>query len=266
MKPILVESKKNLTISDHLGHHKKICNPQQLGYYLAGLIEGDGSFGYAKLEIVFHMKDKSAAYQLRTYLGYGSVYDHGSRQAARFVISNKAGLKHVIDLVNGKLVSPIKVAQLKKNNYESQLHLTILPPSKNIVLTNHWLAGFIDADGSLGIFIAYSQTHKQKKSVRLEVKFSQKDDCLVNLIADMFEIKKVYKHPKTQIHILNITASVRIKTMIDYLDNYHLQTKKYTQYCIFRRCYRFMQAKKHLLPDGLKIVKSLKTRLQNVYK
>jgi hypothetical protein len=85
-----LSSKKNLTISDYMGHHKKILNSQQLGYYLAGLIEGDGYFGLTKLEIVFHMKDKSAAYQLGTYLGYG-IYDHSTRQAVRFVISNKTG-------------------------------------------------------------------------------------------------------------------------------------------------------------------------------
>jgi LAGLIDADG endonuclease len=162
-------------------------------------------------------------------------------------------------------VSPIKGAQLKKNNYESQLGLAIFAPSKSVCLTNHWLAGFLDADGSLGIFIA-SLTHKHKKSVRLEIKFSQKDDCILNLIAQVFAVKKFYKNQKTQIHVLTITANARIQRFMDYLDHYHLQTKKYTQYCIFRHCYRFMQAKKHLLHDGFEAVKVFKTSLQKVYK
>lgn len=44
----------------------------------------------------------------------------------RFVISNKAGLKHVLGLVNGKFVLFTKVDQLIKINYEQWLGIIIL--------------------------------------------------------------------------------------------------------------------------------------------
>lgn len=47
---------------------------QQLGFYLAGLIEGDGYFGPKKLEIAFHIKIISSAYLMQTYVGYGNVH------------------------------------------------------------------------------------------------------------------------------------------------------------------------------------------------
>ena len=52
-------------ISDHMGKHKKPDNDNELGYYLAGLIEGDGYFGDKRLEIIFHESDASLAYNIK---------------------------------------------------------------------------------------------------------------------------------------------------------------------------------------------------------
>lgn len=257
--------KKDLQISDHIGSHKRIENKNQLGFYLAGLIEGDGYFGATKLEIAFHIKDKSTAYQLRRSLGFGQIYPYKGKQAIRFVISNSKGLKSIIELVNGKFVTDLKINQLLKHDYANRFHLEILPPLRSISLNNHWLVGFLDADGTIGIFIASSCTHKSKKSVRLEIKVSQKDSFIVDEIARIFQIRTVSRDRKG-IYRLNITGKDRIHKMIDYLDNFNFQTMKYTQYGIFRRCARFMQAKKHLDFTGLFTVYKMKQRLQNVYK
>jgi hypothetical protein len=145
-----------------------------LGYYLAGLIEGDGYFGKNKLEIAFSDKDKNLALKLINVLGCGAIYPYSqSRKAFRLVFSNKAALQYVVKLCNGKFVSPAKVNQMHQQNYENKLNIQILPPLLKISLDNYWLSGFIEADGSLGIFIANSKTHFFKKSVRLEVKIAQ---------------------------------------------------------------------------------------------
>jgi hypothetical protein len=39
-------------ISDHRKPHRKYLDNNEFGYYLAGLIEGDGYFGPSSLEIV----------------------------------------------------------------------------------------------------------------------------------------------------------------------------------------------------------------------
>jgi hypothetical protein len=252
-------------ICEHLGNHKKPGNDFQLGYYLAGLIEGDGCFSHNKLEIAFHEKDKSAAYSLRRQLGFGQIYTYSqNRKAVRFIISNIKGLKRVLNLVNGKFVCLAKINQLIDKGYESRLGCKILNASSKICLTNHWLAGFLDADGSIGIFIANSKTHKHKKSVRLEIKFTQKDKNILSLIGSIFEVKSIYKDKK-KIHRLKLTGSNKIKKMISYLDDYHLQTVKYTQYTIFRRCARYVQSKKHLEFNGLEKIYRFKRSLQSVY-
>lgn len=254
-------TKKPLVLACNHGNKCK-NDPTYLGYYLTGLIEGDGCFSRNKLEIIYHIKDLSAAYKLRDLLGYGGVYKHSSKKAVRFTISCKAGLTRVVNLCNGKFVTESKVNQLIKHNYETWLGFKIQPPSGVLSLNNSWLAGFIDADGSLGIFIATSKTHKLGKSVRLEVKFSQKDHNILYLIGCLFGNPK-YSVDKKKIGRLKITDKERLKQIICYLDQYHLQTEKYNQYCIFKCCYYFIKTKKHLSVNGLEQVKSFKETLQS---
>jgi hypothetical protein len=60
-------------ISDHLNKHKKPYTDEEFGYYLAGLIEGDGYIGENRIEIAFHIADISSAYYIKKRIGYGSV-------------------------------------------------------------------------------------------------------------------------------------------------------------------------------------------------
>jgi hypothetical protein len=46
------------------------------------------------------------------------------------------------------------------HKYNELFGKPILPKANFYLLTNHWLAGFADADGSFGIYISISQTHK----------------------------------------------------------------------------------------------------------
>jgi len=141
----LLNCETNRIISDHFTH-KKFKSDNDFGYYLAGLIESDGYFGNSKLEIVLHEKDKPLALYLKEYLGYGLIYQIKNKKAIKFVIRKKSALIRVLDLCNGKFVTPYKINQLKNQKWVSAALL--LPPLLHISLSNPWLAGFIDADGS----------------------------------------------------------------------------------------------------------------------
>ena len=72
----------------------KPINNEDFGYYLAGLIDGDGHFSSAEqLVIVFHILDVSLAYYIKKRLGYGSVKKVKNKKAVIFVISSKKGWK-----------------------------------------------------------------------------------------------------------------------------------------------------------------------------
>ena len=82
LSPTLLESGDNLINLFPLPEPKEQKDNSQLGYYLAGLIESDGSIivpsyqssAYTpKISIVFNSKDKPLALHLIKTLGYGSI-------------------------------------------------------------------------------------------------------------------------------------------------------------------------------------------------
>lgn len=179
-------------------------------------------------------------------------------------MTHQAGLSHVLSLVNGKLVHDAKVNMLKKNGYDK--FCALKPARKKISLTNAWLTGFLDAHGSLGIFLAPSKTHKAGLSVRLEVKISQKEPFLLQALAQIFNTNKIYKHKTKSDFKWNLTGLKRLKTKFVYLDHFQLRSKKYVISFLLRKAYLKCVEKKHLQLDGLQLIADLKTRLQNVYK
>jgi len=112
-------------------------NNEQLGYYLAGLIDGDGHFSKAQqLVIVFSSPDAFLAYYLKKKIGYGNVKKVKDKNAYLLIISNKEGMLHVINLINGKLRTEHTFNQVVNNvlnntKYTDQnIHFT-LDSSKN---------------------------------------------------------------------------------------------------------------------------------------
>lgn len=166
------EPLSNFQISEHLKKHKKPKKDNEFGFYLAGLIEGDGCIGDSSIEISFHMDDVSTAYYIKKRIGYGSVkYARSLRlpepalplrerhsgltrgkhtaevrkiKPVRYVLRHSKGLYIVLKLINGKLLSQLKIDQLINFKYDKLYGaypygkgLTILPKANFDLLTNH---------------------------------------------------------------------------------------------------------------------------------
>ena len=159
----------NTNLSEHFINLKK--DKLQLGYYLAGLIESDGSIivpsyqnsAYTpKISIVFNSKDKPLALHLINTLGYGSIQKSNSDSAIYLVIRNKKGIIDLISLVNGKFRTP-KISSLYKlidwvndsRTYSSLIDnkLEKLPLDKSNLENNAWLSGFSEGDSTFQIRI-----------------------------------------------------------------------------------------------------------------
>src|SRR6267154_1401749 len=115
-------------ISDHLIKHNKPETDEEFGYYLAGLIEGNGNFGDHRFEIAFTKEDAFLAYYIKKRIGYGSVLNLKNKNYVRYVLRHSEGLKRVLDLVNGKLLT-------HKN--DSKFGLIILSPANFDLNSNH---------------------------------------------------------------------------------------------------------------------------------
>jgi len=84
-------AKNNLVLKSNIAPK----SDTDLGYYLAGLIEGDGHFSKNQLIISAHEND-FFFHALKHTLGYGKISQYTKGRALRFVISSKAGLRRII--------------------------------------------------------------------------------------------------------------------------------------------------------------------------
>ena len=261
-------------VSDHVPKHLKPLNNEQLGYYLAGLIDGDGHFSKAQqLVITFSSPDAFLAYYLKERLGYGNVKKVKDKNAYLLIVSNKKGMLNVINLINGKLRTEHRFNQVVNNvlshtKYADQnIHFTI-DSSKN--LDNHLLAGFSDADASFQIKIIKRIT-RNKPEIRLNFQIAlrspaselgccayQKSDLLLNIIKEYLGGNIGYRKSEDT-YYYGSTNFGSAKRVIEYFDRYHLQSRKHISYLRWRKVYRLIQDKEHLTDKGLSKILTIKS-------
>ena len=175
-----------------------------LSSYLAGLIEGDGTFAIHDVNstakkykpmiiIVFKKDDLPLAQYLKNITNCGKVFIKLNRGYVLWQIQDIVGVFTIVNLINGYMRTP-KIEALQRtinwlndyilNNQFSKLHSTNLILSKIYPLepksldnssidSNSWFSGFSDADGNFSINI-HKRSNKNlirvKLYYRLEIK------------------------------------------------------------------------------------------------
>lgn len=258
---VVVNSENVKHISNHVPKHLKPLNNEKLGYYLAGLIDGDGHFSKApQLVIVFSSSDAFLAYYLKERLGYGNVKKVKDKNAYLLIVSNKEGILHVINLINGKLRTEHRFNQVVDNILshtrftDQNLNFTI-NSSNNF--DNHWLAGFSDADASFQIKIIKRIT-RNKPEIILNFQIDQKNDLLLIMIKQYLGGNIGYRESQDT-YYYGSTNFGSAKKVIQYFDQYHLQSRKHISYLRWRKVYRLIQDKKHLTEKGLAKILTIKS-------
>lgn len=241
-------------ISIHVPTHRKPINDNEFGYYLAGLIDGDGHFIKAfQLIIVFAKLDISLAYYIKEKIGYGTIKQVKNKNAVLLIISNKKGLERVINLINGKIKTQNKFNQIINN---------IIVKFPNIQFSldniddfnNYWLAGFSDADASFQIKII-SRITINKKEIRLNYEIDQKDNIILYKIQSFLGGNISYRKENNTWYYESTNFS-SAKKVIKYFNSYPLLSSKYINYLKWRKSYILIQNKEHLTIDGInKIIK-----------
>ena len=246
-------------ISKNVPNHISNLNDTDLGFFLAGLIEGDGWFGKKELYILFSENDALLAYYLKKRIGHGNVYKIKNKKAVKYVCKNKIGLSYILTLINGKFVSHYKYDQLIKHNYSEDFNFSILPPLNYLSLDNYWLVGFTQADGCFHICIAKSKTHKTGFSVRLEYSLKQNDNIPLNLLYNLIKKGNLSQY-HTGVWCYKSSGFKTAAVLINYFDKYHLFAGKYVDYLKFRKVYIMITEGKHLEVEGVKKIKSIATK------
>jgi len=258
-------------ISEHVPKHKSNLTDLDFGYFLAGLIEGDGWFGLNQLHIIFSDRDISLAYLIKKRIGYGNIYKIKDKKAVRYICKNKKGIQIILSLINGKLLSKSKYEQLIKHNYSDTFNIDILPPTSYLSLDNYWLAGFTQADGCFYISVAKSKTHKTGYSVRLEFSIKQNDVLPLKLLFNNLQLGNLSQY-SSGIYSYKSSGYKTAAVLINYFDIYQVFGGKYVDYLKFRKVYIKITEGKHLEKEGILKIKSIaskgssETSTQEVYK
>jgi hypothetical protein len=257
---IVVNSENVKSVSDHVPKHYKPVNDEQLGHYLAGLIDGDGHFNNTpQLVIVFSSADAFLAFYLKKRIGFGNVRKVKDKNAYLFIISNKEGILTVIKLINGKLRTESKFDQVinnvLKNNRCFDHNLTFtFNESKDF--NNHWLAGFSDADASFQVKII-RRLNKKNPEVRLNYQIDQKKDEILILIRDFIGGNIGYRKSQDTYYYGSISFG-SARNVINYFDKFNLQSRKHVSYLRWRKVYRLIQNREHLTEKGFNKIISIK--------
>lgn len=260
---IAVHSEHVKFISDHVAKHVKPLNNEQLGHYLAGLIDGDGHFSkMQQLVIAFSSTDVFLAYYVKEKLGYGTVRKVKNKNAHLLIVSKKEGVLNALNLINGKLRTEHRFNQVISNilndtKYKN-LDIKFTINSSNDFY-NHWLAGFSDADASFQIKFL-NRIIKNKPEIRLNYQIDQKKNLLLEMIKSYLGGNIGYRKSQDT-YYYGSTSFGSAKKVLQYFDKFNLQSRKHISYLKWRKVYIIIQNKEHLTEKGLAKILKIKSHL-----
>jgi hypothetical protein len=148
--------------------------------WFVGFVEGDGSFSCdrnaKRLYLQVRQKDPQILYFIKDYFGFGSVVVNQDGYYS-YTVSGKAHILVLINLLNGKLVLTKTNRRFVGEWLDNYNQWFILPSNATAIawkgqatfagLSNAWLCGFTDADGSLGFKISADSKRKHGCRVRI---------------------------------------------------------------------------------------------------
>lgn len=278
---------RNIHLNIKKDSHSKIINNHiELGHYLAGLIEGDGSIIVSKnkkynpkIIIVFNKDDYNLVLFLKNnFLDCGSII-----KKSGYIIWQIQDLKGVIkifNLINGKMRTP-KIEDLHRGIiYLKDLELLeknfpLLKLDNSPIYSNSWLSGFIDADGnfSLNVYKRKNNNYRVICEFRIELTQNYKNSFItdngayfniVSKISSEFNVN-IYSRSRntnygfSQNFIIVFFSKESLLLLKDYLNKYPLFSSKYLNYLDF---YKVIELKnnykltKDYIEEVLKIKKN----------
>jgi hypothetical protein len=145
---------------------KKIMNTKRMNQelwneWLAGIADGDGCFYINKtensisFEVTTHITDIRVVTNIKNLLKVGTVKKRSNSQSVRYRVKAKAAIIDILNRLNGKLYNPARVTQ-----FIAACEMVGITPKVPTLMEKKasyaYLAGLIDADGSLVLSVSCS--------------------------------------------------------------------------------------------------------------
>ena len=274
------------TVSSSLfAEHKEFSN-LSFSFYLAGLIEGDGTIvvpkterspkgvlNYGSVQIAFHLKDLPLALMIQKMLGEGSLARKKGVNAYILTLNSYKGLILIISLLNGKMRTP-KIESLYKlidwlNNSKNTNFLK-KPLNDSPLTSNAWLSGFIEADGSFQVRTTLSGKYP-KLECKLEITQRQRDhkgnsnlEFLEKIAKFLLTTVKSIRQDKPNPEYRVRTTSLRANLILSkYLENYPLFGTKYLDAKDWMKIVSIFEKGEHKDQKGIEKIVEIKSLMND---
>lgn len=257
---------------------------KEFGYYLAGLLEGDGhislpSLGITTLNrvlnprIVFtsHINNLALYGYIQKQLGGIGRFQLVGDKSIRYIIGDVKGIILLINLISGKLRTPKNNRLndlIKFINEKYSLTLTDSKLDLSNINSNPWFAGFAEADGHFGVKIikAKLMSDKIKKSVNfntsLKFRLDQRSYDKPNKVSMLdfmqkiaiflsCEVKSYIVKPNlTEILSVSVQSIDKVGFLVNYFNTYPLIGVKAKDFNSWQKVYNLIISKEHLTDKG----------------
>lgn len=228
------------------GRYNDKNSSQLFMHWLAGLIDADGCLlvskaGYTSCEITVAEKEFALLALVKKHVA-GGIKRRSNVKAYRWRCHNKAGMLHLVSMINGRLLLQKRIQQLKSVSKQLDLATTSLSCLKEHVFSsdNAWLAGFFEGKG----YFRINQT-----TLQLGITLSQKDKRLLQEIAKKMG-GSVYYDKSWDGWLYSASSRQDIAKWVFYFSRFPLISWKQIQLFRFKKILLYKSRGVHLSKKG----------------
>lgn len=224
--------------------------------WLAGLIDGDGSFlvskaGYTSCEITVAVADERILRIIQNKLG-GSINPRTGVQAIRWRLHNQAGMLDLVNRVNGYIRHSGRLEGLSR--VCAVLGVQLLTPD-TLHNKHAWFAGFFDADGTIGYYFKGDIDNPQ-------LTLSVTNKLYVDVVHFMtyfggnIYFDKTGGVPQKGSYKWSIQSEEKFAAFLEYIKVCPPQSIKRNRLFLVKEYYRLVGLKAHKAPEGTALHKA----------
>jgi len=215
--------------------------------WFVGFAEGDGSWQVdltGRSIFIINQQDPQILYKIKKLVGYGQVngpYENKNGSTYyRYRVGNLKGTKKLIDIFNGNFVLNKTEKRfgnyLKAYNAQNSTEEIFLSNKRHVpTLDDHWLSGFIDAEGSFSGTVQKGPKNGEPLAVKIRATLVQQDEEeTMHYLAKLLGGYSTYYKSNNIVRVFLTNVKSR-NNIIKYLSAHPLHSNKNVPFARFKK-------------------------------
>jgi hypothetical protein len=242
--------------------------------WFVGFFEADGCFivnkdKYLEFRITQSSRDAQVLFYIKKSLGFGVVRKQYSVSNTHcFRVRDKKGIASLITIFNNYGCFFTSKSENQFNHWVNSYNLIYKTNmfnytlcscvEKKLTLNDAWLSGFTDGEGCFTVSVCKERKTKTASYTQVQVRYIISQKNHLNLMQNIAILLNGKVHFLKSYCGYNMVVNLtKLKTIINYLNNYPLKTKKLISYKKWLKVYYLVVNKKHLIAAYLEKIKIL---------